>query len=202
MNYFSYGGKEIKHLRKSDPVLGEAIEEIGMIERKINDNVFEATISSVIGQQVSTVAANTVTKRLIELIGTISPENLRDADIEDIQKCGMTFRKAGYIKGIANSALSKEIDFNNLHKLNNEEVIKKLSSLHGVGEWTAEMILISALQRPDIVSFEDLGIRRGMKVLYGLEELKKADFEKYRKRYSPFGTVASIYLWELSKRKI
>lgn len=200
MGCFQYGKKEMEYLKKADKALGAAIEEIGMVERVVTEDVFQALISSVIGQQVSIKAAKTVESRLLKIIGSITPENLERIDIDTIQKCGMSFRKAGYIKGIGEAALLNEIDFNSLHKLSNEEVVKKLSSLHGVGEWTAEMILISGLQRPDIVSYKDLGIRRAMMTLYGLDELSKTEFDKYRKRYSPYGTVASIYLWELSKK--
>jgi len=86
-----------------------------------------------------------------------------------------------------------------LAHLSDEEVIKQLSLLNGVGIWTAEMLLIFSLQRPDVVSYGDLGIRKGMMKLYGLESLTKKQFESYREHYSPYGSVASLYLWELSK---
>lgn len=110
----------------------------------------------------------------------------------------MTLRKAEYIKGIASAALTGEVDFSKLHTLTDEEIIKKLSSLNGVGIWTAEMLLIFSLCRPDVVSYGDLAIRRGMMNLYGLKELPKEKFNRYRKKYSPYGSVASLYLWELS----
>ena len=110
----------------------------------------------------------------------------------------MTLKKAGYIKGIAEAAISGEVDFNKLHTLEDEEIIRKLSSLKGVGVWTAEMLLIFSLCRPDVVSYKDLAICRGMMNLYGLKELPKEKFERYRKRYSPYGSVASLYLWAIS----
>ncbi|EQB90222.1 hypothetical protein M918_01105, partial [Clostridium sp. BL8] len=100
--------------------------------------------------------------------------------------------------GIAEAAISGEVDFSTLHTLTDEEIVKKLSALKGVGVWTAEMLLIFSLCRPDVVSFGDLAIRRGMMNLYGLKELPKEKFERYKKRYSPYGTVASLYLWALS----
>ena len=86
----------------------------------------------------------------------------------------MTLRKAGYIKGIADAAKSGEVNFNALHTLSDIEVIVKLNSLNGVGVWTAEMVLIFSLCRPDVVSYGDLAIRRGMMNLYGLKELTKS----------------------------
>ena len=201
MNYFKYGEVEIEYLKKKDEKLGLEIDKIGMVKREINTDLFSAIIESVIGQLISTKAAITVTNRLLDLVGKFTPENIEKADVESIQKCGMTFRKAEYIKGVANAAITGEIDFENLHKLSDDEVIKELTKLKGIGEWTGEMILLHSLERPDIVSYKDLGIRRGIMRLYELEELSKKEFEIYRKRYSPYGTVASLYLWEISARE-
>lgn len=198
INYFIYGEKEIEYLKKKDKKLGAAIDSIGMIKRAVNPDPFHSIITSVVGQQISNKAADTVNTRLFELVDTINPENIGQANIEDIQKCGMSFRKATYIKGIAEAALTNTVDFNNLHKLTDEQIIEKLTSLYGVGNWTAEMLLIFSLGRMDVLSFKDLAIVRGMMRLYGLEKITKVDFEKYRKRYSPYGSVASLYLWELS----
>jgi 3-methyladenine DNA glycosylase/8-oxoguanine DNA glycosylase len=198
MPIFEYGQKEIDYLKSKDKKLGAAIEKIGMIERKVTPDPFEALISSVVGQQISSKAAVTVWNRLVELLGGITPEHISEADISKVQGCGMSQRKAGYIKGIAEAAIIGEVDFNKLYTLTDEEIIKKLSSLHGVGEWTAEMLLIFSLNRPDVVSYKDLAIRRGMMNLYGLKELPKEKFDKYKKRYSPQGSVASLYLWALS----
>jgi 3-methyladenine DNA glycosylase/8-oxoguanine DNA glycosylase len=110
----------------------------------------------------------------------------------------MSDRKAGYIISIADAALSGFINFDTLHTLTDTEIIKKLTALTGVGVWTAEMLLIFSLERPDVVSYGDLAICRGMMKLYGLKELPKEKFEKYRQRYSPYGSVASLYLWAVS----
>lgn len=200
MNYFKYGEDALKHLKERDEKLGKEIEKIGMIEREIDSDLFSGLISSVISQQISTKAATTVRDRLIELAGELTPENIEKIETEKIQKCGMTLRKASYIKGIAEAAITKEIDFENLHKLSDREVIEELTKLKGIGEWTAEMILIHSLQRQDILSYKDLGIRRGIMRLYGLKDLSKKEFEVYRELYSPYGTVASLYLWEISSR--
>ncbi|MCK9444739.1 MAG: DNA-3-methyladenine glycosylase 2 family protein, partial [Tissierellaceae bacterium] len=166
---------------------------------EIETDIFVALISSIVSQQISIKAAATVYNRLLDLAGGITGEKISKLKSEDIQKCGMTLRKAEYIKGIAAASLDGTIDLDGLHRLPDEWVIKELTKLKGVGEWTAEMLLIHSLQRPNVLSYKDLGIRRGMMRLYGLEEISKADFEIYRKRYHPHNTVASIYLWELSK---
>jgi len=198
MQIFEYGQKEIEYLKRKDKKLGEAIEKIGMIEREITPDPFTALISSVVSQQISKKAAQTVWNRLSTLLGVISAESIDQFSLSEIQGCGMSERKAGYIKGIADAAISGTVDFNSLHTLTDEEVIKKLSALNGVGVWTAEMLLIFSLNRPDVVSYKDLAICRGMTNLYGLKELPKEKFERYKKRYSPYGSVASLYLWALS----
>ncbi|MPN37525.1 DNA-3-methyladenine glycosylase [bioreactor metagenome] len=186
------------YLKSKDKKLSEAIERIGMIQREVIPDPFSALISSVVGQQISNKAAATVWNRLSALLGSITPERIAQVDLMEIQGCGMSERKAGYIKGIADAAMDGAVDFRTLDKLRDEEIIQKLSSLHGVGIWTAEMLLIFSLCRPDVVSYRDLGIRRGMMNLYGLQELPKDQFERYRKRYSPYGSVASFYLWALA----
>lgn len=198
MRIFEYGEKEIEYLKSRDKKLGAAIEKIGMIKREINPELFAALVSSIVSQQISKKAAETVWSRLCSLLGSITPESIEKASLSEIQGCGMTVRKAGYIKGIAKASISGEVNFDILHALSDEEIIKKLSALNGVGVWTAEMLLIFSLCRPDVVSYGDLAIRRGMMNLYGIPELSKKKFDIYRKRYSPYGSVASLYLWALS----
>lgn len=201
MSYFNYGKKEIDYLKKKDPVLGREIDQIGRIERETNPDVFARLISSIISQQISTKSAQTVENRLIDLIDNITPESLKQETVEAIQQCGMSMRKAGYIKEIAEKASAKEIDFENLQHLSNDAIMTKLISLKGVGEWTVEMLLLHAFERPDIISYKDLGIRRGMMKLYGLDELTKEEFNQFREKYSPYGSVASLYLWEIAKKE-
>lgn len=198
MEIFHYGQEEIEYLKKRDKKLGAAMEKIGMIKRQIIPDPFTALVSSIVGQQISSKAADTVWNRLNNLLGSITPDSIGKASLSDVQSCGMTLRKAGYIKGIADAAICGEVDFKELNTLTDEEIIKKLSSLHGVGVWTAEMLMIFSLCRPDVVSYKDLAIRRGMMNLYGLKEISREKFERYRKRYSPYGSVASLYLWALS----
>jgi len=198
MQIFEYGQREIDYLKRKDKKLGAAIDRIGMIQREITPDPFTALVSSVVSQQISKKAAETVWIRLHTLLRNITPENIAQVEQSEIQGCGMSVRKAGYIKGIADAAISGIVDVDILHTLTDEEIIKKLSSLSGVGVWTAEMLLIFSLSRPDVVSYKDLAICRGMMNLYGLKELPKEKFERYRKRYSPYGSVASLYLWAFS----
>jgi len=199
MSYYKYGEKEINYLKGKCAKLAEAIDRIGIIERPIIPEPFPALISSIISQQISTKAAATVKERLIDLIGEISAKNILNANEETIQSCGLSFRKVSYIKSIAEASDSGLIDFDKLNELSNDEIIEKLTALNGIGIWTAEMLLIFSLTRPDIISYGDLAIRNGIMHLYGLTSLSKKEFEVYRKRFTPHNTVASLYFWALAR---
>ncbi len=198
MAIFKYGQTELEHLKRKDRKLGSAIEQIGMIEREVIPDLFEALVNSIICQQISGKAAATVWSRMQERLPAIAPQAIAAASLEAIRTCGLSMRKAGYIKGIGEAVIQGEINLPALQDMSDSEIIKKLSALHGIGKWTAEMLLIFSLQRPDVVSWGDLGIRRGMMNLYGLKTLSKEQFDKYRKCYSPYGSVASLYLWVIA----
>jgi len=195
---FRYGQTEIEHLKRRDKKLGAAIEMIGLIKREIRPDPFTALVMSIVAQQISSKAANTIRGRLHAMLGEISPERIAEADVADMQKCGLSARKAEYIKGIGDAACRGEIDFSRFHGMADKDIIDRLSSLRGIGVWTAEMLLLFSLCRPDVVSWGDQAIRRGMMNLYGLKKLTKEQFDRYRRRYSPYGSVASLYLWALS----
>lgn len=198
MGFFEYGSKETEYLSSRDAMLGEAIGKIGMIRREVNPDLFSMLINSIVGQQISGKAAETVWNRLLSLCGDITPGKIGKLDLTEIQSCGMSMRKAGYIMGIANAARDGSVDFNALAAMNDREIINTLTKLNGVGVWTVEMLLIFSLGRPDIISFNDFGIRKGMMKLYGLEKLTKEIFGEYRQRYTPYGTTASFYLWAIA----
>jgi len=198
MAIFEYDQSSIEYLQKKDKKLGAAIERIGRVERQVIPDLFTALVHSIVGQQISKQAAATVWNRVQEYFGEITPARVAVASSEEIQQLGISLRKATYIKGVAEAALEGSLDLDRLNSLPDGEIIERLSSLHGVGVWTAEMMLIFSMQRPDVVSWGDHAIRKGMMNLYGLTELTREQFDKHRKRYSPYGTVASLYLWEIA----
>jgi len=200
MPRFEYGQAELDHLRRKDKRLGRVIDSAGMLSAEMNPDLFTALVSSVVGQQISGKAAATVWNRVVERFGEITPSRLDRASLEDIQSCGMSFRKAEYVKGIAEACAHGGLDLEGLKELPDQEVVKALVSLKGIGPWTAEMMLIFSLGRKDVVSWGDLAIRRGMMSLYGLESMTRQEFDRYRSRYTPYGSVASLYIWELAHR--
>lgn len=198
--FFNYGDTEISYLKNTDNILGAAIDSIGRVERTVIPDLFAALVFAIIGQLISAKASHTIWERMQNWLGEITPSNVAAQSIDDIQACGMTMKKASYIKNAAMNVVSGKLDLNGLYTLSDDEVITKLSSLDGVGKWTAEMLLLNSMERPDIVSYSDIAIRRGMCKLYGLSEISRSQFDIYKARYSPYGSVASIYLWQYSFR--
>lgn len=196
--FFDYGRKEVEYLTLADPVLGSAMAQLGRVEREVIPDVFAALVHAVIGQLVSVSSAKTVWSRMQESIGDITPENLSAVSADDIQHCGMTMKKAIYISELSKDILKGRVCLENLRELPDREIIRCLTAIKGVGLWTAEMLLINCLERPDVVSWGDIAIRRGMEKLYGISKLTKSQFDSCKSRYSPYGSVASIYLWRLS----
>ena len=196
--YFPYGEAELTHLRKKDKKLAALIDRVGIIKRPINPDPFSALVNSIVSQQISTKAAATVSAKLLALCDQMTPQKLNALSQQEIQSCGMSMQKAGYIKNIAQAAADKTIDFDALHQKSDQEIIDTLTAIKGVGVWTAEMLLIFSLARPNVISYGDLGIRRSIMQLYGHKELPKERFLRYARRYAPYGSVASLYLWAMA----
>lgn len=196
--FFEYGEKEINHLKARDKKLGDAIEQIGHIHREIDEDIFSSVIHHIIGQQISTVAQKTLWSRLNGKLETIEAKSIIGLGRDDLQSIGMTYRKAEYILDFAEKVQCGAFDINALYEMEDGDVIKALSSLKGIGAWTAEMIMLFCMQRPDILSYGDLAILRGMRMLYRHRAIDKKKFEQIRRRYSPYGSVASLYLWAIA----
>lgn len=197
MEHFTYGKKEMDHLRLRCKKLGRAIDEIGVIKRKVTPNLFQALARSIVGQQISTKAADTVYMKLKRCTGGVTPKRVLSVAPEVLQRCGMSHKKVGYLLAVARAFEEKKISRARLNTYSNQQVIETLTALPGIGVWTAEMILIFCLRRMDVMSYGDLGIRRGLMRVHGLSSLDKEQFARYQKRYTPYGSVASLYLWEV-----
>lgn len=186
-------------LCQADPVLGAHITRIGELYRPMKEDLFSALCSSIISQLISKKGAATVYRRLQERCGgAITPEAMAALTPDEIQQCGMTMRKAQNLWEIAHSVCSGQTDLDGLNGLSDQEVVRVLSGLPGVGEWTAQMLMIFAMGRPDVISYKDLGIRRGMMATYGLDKLDKRQFDAIAAAYHPYASTASVYLWHLS----
>ena len=178
--------------------MAEVIDRVGHIHRAVDGDLFSSVVHHIIGQQISTKAQQTVWRRMQEHFGEVTAETIAGATPEDLQSLGMTFRKAEYIKDFCRRITSGEFDLQAVSQMSDAEATAALSSLKGIGVWTAEMILLFCLQRPDVLSYGDLAIQRGLRMVYHHREVTPQLFEKYRRRFSPYGSVASLYLWAVA----
>ncbi len=196
--YFSYNEKEIAYLKSKDKKLAAIIEQVGRIERAVDDDLFSSVVHHIIGQQISIKAQKTIWTKLNIELGGISPNTLLACGRERLQAFGTTWKKADYILDFAQKVQYGQFDIESVTAMTDEEAIATLSSLKGVGVWTAEMILLFCLQRPNIFSYGDLAIQRGIRMVYHHKELPKERFERYRKRLSPYCSIASLYFWAVA----
>ncbi len=196
--YFQYTTKETDYLSQKDKRLGEAIQKVGPIQREVDTDLFSAVVHHIIGQQISTKAQATIWQRMQETLGSVDAEHILAAGVPQLQKLGMTFRKAEYITDFAQKVQNGEFDLKGIGQKSDDEAIRELSSLKGIGVWTAEMILLFCMQRPDVFSYDDLAIQRGLRMLYHHRKIDRKLFAKYRRRFSPYCSVASLYLWAIA----
>ena len=196
--YFAYGEEETDYLKKKDKRMAEVIDRIGHVERKVDTDPFSAVVHHIVGQQISTKAQETIWQRMLSALGEVNAETVLAAGVSKLQSLGMTFRKAEYITDFAEKVHTGAFDLEGIWQKSDEEAIRELSSLKGIGVWTAEMILLFCMQRPDVLSYDDLAIQRGLRMVYHHRKIDRRLFEKYRRRFSPYGSVASLYLWAVS----
>ena len=198
MAIFRYGEVELAHLCACDVKLAEAIDAIGPVEREVDPDLFSSVMHHIIGQQISTKAQATIWARMRETLGEVTPETVLAASVSELQSLGMTFRKVGYLQEFARRVESGAFDLDAVAAMSDEDAIAALDALPGIGRWTAEMILLFCLERPDVLAFDDLAIQRGMRMLYHHRRITPQLFAKYRRRYSPYGSTASLYLWAIA----
>jgi len=194
-----------KKLIEAETVLGEC-RYLGPTVRaygachvdSFSQEPFEMLISSIISQQLSVKAASTIEGRVKKLVGeSFKPKKLMAAQHQALRDCGLSNRKAEYIAGIARAVHEKSLDFDPLVSLSDQEVIKELVKLRGVGQWTAEMLMIFSLGRMDVFSSRDVGLQRGMRHLFGEKADTLVQMGKLAERWQPYRSVASWYLWKI-----
>lgn len=200
--------KARKALAASDPTMAALIDRVGRIDiatrlqrrkEEAPADAYGALLRAIVGQQLSTKAARTIYLRVLDLFGgaTPSPEQLLEAQEEDLRAAGLSGRKTEYIRDLAAHVLSGELELDRLQELSDEEAIEEIVAVRGLGQWTAEMFLLFHLQRPDVLSGGDLGIRKAIQVEYGLEEMPApARVLEIGEPWRPHRSLASLYLWE------
>ncbi len=187
-----------KHFSSVDPILARHFYLIADMTLSVSTNPFVDLVESITSQQLSVKAGDTIFRRFKKLFpnGRISAKAILALSDQQIRDVGVSWSKVKYIKAIAEAVQSKKVMFARLPALSDEEVIAALTTIHGVGRWTAEMFLMFALGREDIFSYGDLGLRRGIQKLYGFKnEPTLKQMEKIVKKWAPYRTYAARILW-------
>ncbi|GJM62120.1 hypothetical protein [Persicobacter diffluens] len=201
---FEIKAEAIEHLQ-SIPEMNLLMELVPEIpEREIVPDPFLGLVFNIIYQQVSFAAGNTIYHRFLQLFEqTPDPKALLALEFEVLRSCGLSNAKAKYCREIAKAFIEKPEQFTPefLQQLSDKEIHHLLLPIKGVGPWTIQMFLIFTLQRQDVHSYGDLALRKGMQWLFQREEMNPEIFEKLAAKFSPYNTVASFYLWEITLRQ-
>ncbi|MFD0695106.1 DNA-3-methyladenine glycosylase family protein [Paenibacillus sp. GCM10027628] len=186
----------IDFLSQADTKLASLIRLVGDLSIIPSSNPFESLVMSIISQQLSAKAAATIKSRVKLVLPSVTPDLVLAADEEAIRQCGVSYPKIRYIRDLSGKVLAGEVQLDELHKLEDDVLIKQLVSVKGIGTWTAEMFLIFALGRPDIMSLGDVGLQRAAKWLHCLEDRPDGNYlGLVAPAWAPYRSFASLYLW-------
>lgn len=188
-----------KHLSKNDKVLSTIIKNIGIINLTRQKKYFNLLLGSIISQQLSTYAASSIHKRLMDFFkNNPQPEFILRTDDSALRLLGLSNAKVKYIKDLSEKILSGEVKLKGFAKMSDNDIIVELTKVKGIGEWTAHMFLLFTLGRLNILPFGDLGIRKSIMVNYRLKKLpdeKKIKLIAKNNNWHPYCSIASLYLW-------
>jgi DNA-3-methyladenine glycosylase II len=189
--------KAINHLKKSDPTLAAIISSVGPCRMEYGEPTFHSLAESILYQQLNGKAAVTIFKRFTDLVGDpVTPQGILKATDAELRAVGLSKQKATYLRDLAEKTTAGLLEFERLGELPDDEVIRHLTQVKGVGVWTAHMFLMFTLRRPDILPTGDYGIQAAMKKHYRKRKLPKPPvMEKIAKPWSPYRSVACWYLW-------
>jgi DNA-3-methyladenine glycosylase II len=187
----------LKHLKK-DPVMGKIIERTGPFVMQYRAPGFETLVRSIVYQQLSGKVASVIFARLHAAAGeeTLTPAGIMKLRPERMRRLGLSAQKTLYIRELAKHTRKASVVFESLPDMEDAAVIEHLTKVKGIGVWTAQMFLMFALKRPDVLPVADLGIRTAMKRAYNLDDLPKpAEMEKIAAAWKPYTSIACWYLW-------
>jgi len=203
MKGFDYA-KALDHLSK-DKKLAPYLQSITLRDRQPSTDVYAGLISSITGQQLSIKAAATIHGRFLDLFSDRypNPETLLTLTDEQLRAAGLSGQKSKYVRNVATFFMERDLFDTDWSDYTDDEIVKLLTVINGVGKWTVQMILMFVLLRTDVLPVLDLGIQQGMAKIYNLKEEKKAlhtRMEKIAEKWRPFRTIACLYLWQVEKK--
>src|SRR3979490_736767 len=190
--------KAINHLKRSDPILSAIIERVGSCCMEFGEPDFHSLAEAIVYQQLNGKAAVTIFKRFAALAGDpVKPEGILKLSDAQLRSVGLSKQKSSYLKDMAARASRGELDFTRLPEMTDEEVVKHLTQVKGVGVWTAHMFLMFTLRRPNVLPTGDYGVQAAIKKHYKKRKWPKpAVMEKVAKPWAPYRSIACWYLWK------
>ena len=189
--------KAVNHLKKSDPALRAIIERVGPCRMEYGVPEFSSVAEAIVYQQLNGKAAVTIFNRFAALAGEpLTPEGILKLSDEQLRSVGLSKQKSAYLKDLSVKTADGSLDFARLPELSDEEVIKHLTQVKGIGVWTAQMFLMFSLRRPDVLPTGDYGVQVAIKKHYKKRKLPKPDvMEKIARPWAPYRSIACWYLW-------
>jgi DNA-3-methyladenine glycosylase II len=189
--------KAVNHLKKCDPVLCAIIERVGTCRMEFSPAEFSSLAEAIVYQQLNGKAAVTIFRRFAALAGEpLTPSGILKLSDAQLRSVGLSRQKSAYLKDLSAKTASGALDFSRLHELPDDEVIKHLTQVKGIGVWTAHMFLMFSLRRPDVLPTGDYGVQMAIRKHYKKRKLPKPqDMEKIAKAWAPYRSVACWYLW-------
>lgn len=196
-----------EHLSRHDPVLGAVIARVGLCTVRPHTEYYQELVDAIVSQQLSIHAAHAIENRMREKFGGAlpSPAQILEADPEELKSLGLSRPKVAYIRDLARHVVDGKILLDRFGDLSNEEIIAELTAVKGIGEWTAHMFLIFCMGRMDVLPIGDLGVKNGIKTLYGFDIQPTADDIRAiaeTNHWHPYESVASWYVWQSLKRPL
>ncbi len=193
----------VSHLRRKDPRMANAIKLVGPCTLAKSVGGFETLARTIIFQQLSLKAAGTIFNRIKTLAGTskLTPPCIAGISDEQLRQAGASWNKVAYLRDLCAKVSAREISFRNFPRMSDEEVRAALTSVKGLGVWSADMYLIFVMNRTDILPTKDQGIINGISMLYECDA-KSIDWESHRARWTPYCSIASWYLWAYKNRMV
>jgi DNA-3-methyladenine glycosylase II len=195
--------KEIDYLKAKDKRMSDLIEKIGKIKRICIPEPFTALCRNIVYQQLSSQAADSIWVNFNNKLSELTPAAIISAKKSELKAAGLSERKIDYLNNLSEAVLNNQLKLSKLGEMTDQEIIEQLIKIKGIGRWTAEMFLIFSLARKNVISFNDLGIRKGIQWFYGLKsEPSEKDFKKFKRKFSPYNTAASFYIWEVTAQNL
>ena len=191
-----YWNKALIHLKQKDKILAKIILHHKSDYLLISNDKYTSLLRAIIGQQISVKAAHSIWLKFSKKYNKINPKKIADEKNYNLKKLGLSRQKVLYVKNISHYFLENKKRIKNWHQLSDEEVIQDLITIKGIGIWTAEMFLMFSLGRPNIFPINDLGFLKAISINYNKSlPLNKKFLDKLKKKWDPWCSVATWYLW-------